>query len=292
MKRSARIALTCLLAADMSLTMSACRSGRSGAGRAQETASAAETVPDEIRELFPQCASLETFVARGARPGGAPFEIAFGLCTCDARDLGEWARRALPAALMKKDGGRGMSGGSAVERIVSAIFPESDLPRCVTVVCAPTLSVPAMTVGEDADLIILNAEWYRENMDGEAAGAFVHEVVHALQRYSVEPGATEENCPEWLCEGIADYARWYLFEPESNGCEIACDEAGDVCYNMSYRVTASFLDFVERGHPGTVAKANSRMRAHAFDDSKFWKETTGLTADELQEKWRMSLAAK
>jgi predicted aspartyl protease len=46
-----------------------------------------------------------------------------------------------------------------------------------------------------------------------------------------------------------------------------------------------FLDFVERRHPGTVMRANAAMRAHAFDDATFWKETTGRTAEELEKLW-------
>ena len=150
---------------------------------------------------------------------------------------------------------------------------------------------PAWTEPGTNTKICLNTKWFRENRDGQAAGAFFYALVRAMQGYGTTPGATEANCPSWLANGIADYARWYLFEPESRGCDFVRKNPGAYRYNGSFRVTASFLDFVERSHPGTVMRANAAMRAHAFDDATFWKEATGKTAEELEKLWHADLNA-
>ena len=42
----------------------------------------------------------------------------------------------------------------------------------------------------------------------------MHELVHVVQQYRRRP-------PGWLVEGIPDYIRWYLYEPQSRGAEIS-----------------------------------------------------------------------
>ena len=125
--------------------------------------------------------------------------------------------------------------------------------------------------------------------DGEAVGAAIHELVHVMQAYWTKD-ATNDNCPEWLSEGIADYVRWFMFEPQSGGCDYLKDAGtrATIHYNDSYRETASFLDYVEKEHPGTVKKANALMRKAKFNDRVFWKEATGKTAAELEAGWKRS----
>ncbi len=149
------------------------------------------------------------------------------------------------------------------------------------------MGCPAWTCGTSIEM---NREWYREELKGEALGASIHELVHALQGYWDKPGCNESNCPGWLVEGLADYIRWFLFEPQSDGCAYlrTCD-LDNVHYNDAYRTTGSFLDYVERNHPGTVAKLNALMREHKFDNGKFWKEATGKTAAELEAAWKSGL---
>ena len=149
---------------------------------------------------------------------------------------------------------------------------------------------PAYTAGEGYASIFLNTPWYVQERDGEAVGAAIHELVHVMQAYWTKD-ATNDNCPEWLSEGIADYVRWFMFEPQSGGCDYLKDAGtrATIHYNDSYRETASFLDYVEKEHPGTVKKANALMRKARFNDRLFWKEATGKTAAELEAGWKRSL---
>ena len=210
-----------------------------------------------------------------------PEYLSLVLDTSAAPDMKEWTEGVV---------GRIQRGGVRVAAYVTAGWP---IPCCVTVSYVDKDGgAPAWTEPGACPKICLNAKWFRENRDGEAAGAFFYALVRAMQGYRATPGATETNCPSWLANGIADYARWYLFEPESRGCDFVRKNPEAYRYNGSFRVTASFLDFVERRHPGTVMRANAAMRAHAFDDATFWKEATGKTAEELEKLWHADLAVR
>ena len=78
-------------------------------------------------------------------------------------------------------------------------------------------------------------------------------------------------------------------EAHVNSMLIENVEFGACRYNCSGRATALFLDFLARNHPGTLARANAALRAHAFDNETFWKDATGKTAAELEELWRREL---
>jgi len=133
--------------------------------------------------------------------------------------------------------------------------------------------------------VCLRADWFKENLDGEALGAAVHELVHIMQSYDGK-GRTKKNCPGWLVEGYADYIRWFLFEPEANGCGYVKENHKKHRYNDSYRVSAHFLDFVERHFPGTMKKLNAALRDHTFENDKFWKDKTGKMVEELESEWK------
>ena len=110
-------------------------------------------------------------------------------------------------------------------------------------------------------------------------GAMVHETAHCVQRYR------SRRNPGWLVEGIADYVRFFKYEPGKVG-RIDPDRAR---YDGSYRVTASFLNYVtEKYNPVLVKKLNAVMREGKYDES-VWKELTGKTVDELNQEWRRSL---
>ena len=149
---------------------------------------------------------------------------------------------------------------------------------------------PAWAVAPDRS-VTLRADWIRENLDGEALGCTIHELVHIFQDYG-SSGRTKENCPSWASEGYADYVRWFLFEPEADGCGSVRRKIGKYHYNDSYRVTAYFFDFVERHFPGTMKKLNAALRAHAFDNGRFWQEATGKSAEELEADWKAEVAAQ
>ena len=112
----------------------------------------------------------------------------------------------------------------------------------------------------------------------EDFGAMVHETAHTVQ------GLRGGN-PGWLVEGIADYERFFKYEPGKAG-PVDPDRAH---YDGSYRVTATFLNFVsEKYDKELVRKLNVHMRDGTYSDGLF-KELTGKSLKELDDEWRESL---
>jgi hypothetical protein len=135
--------------------------------------------------------------------------------------------------------------------------------------------------------INLNTAWFRKELNREARGSVVHEMVHVIQSYG---GARRNNpnatrTPGWLVEGIADYIRWYLYEPESRGAEITARNVGRAKYDASYRVTGNFLNWVtEKYDREIVLKLNAAARRGEYRE-QLWKDWTGKTVQELGEEW-------
>ncbi|WP_428307427.1 basic secretory protein-like protein [Lacipirellula sp.] len=131
-----------------------------------------------------------------------------------------------------------------------------------------------------------SAPWFAQNLDGEAAGAVVHEMVHIVQQYGRTRGAHRN--PGWMVEGAADYIRWFLYEPVEKRRQPNPDRAN---YTDSYQTTAAFLDYVVAEHdPKLVEKFNAAMRQGEYDD-KLWEQYTGKTVDELWAEYVRTLKA-
>ena len=128
------------------------------------------------------------------------------------------------------------------------------------------------------------AAWYRKHLKDEAVGSIIHEEVHVVQQYG------HSRVPGWLVEGIADYIRFYLFEPQLHAAEIAPRRAPTVRYDNSYRVTANFLNWVTtHGHPDLVKDLNAAARKDRYTD-KLWEKLTGQSLEDLGATWQQALA--
>jgi hypothetical protein len=137
-------------------------------------------------------------------------------------------------------------------------------------------------------MISCNIEWFRKNLEGEARGAVVHELVHVAQQYG-RPKATAEPAPGWIVEGIPDYIRWFLYEPQSKGAEIGKDRIEKVSYDNSYRVTANFLEWATRTHDKEIVKKlNSAARQGEYK-ADLWQKWTGKTLADLNDAWKKDL---
>ncbi len=110
-------------------------------------------------------------------------------------------------------------------------------------------------------------------------GAMVHETAHCVQQYR------KRGLPGWLVEGVADYIRFWKFEPGTAG-RVNPERAR---YDGSYRTTAAFLAFVSDNYdPKFVTKLNALMRDGKYEIG-VWKELTGKSIEELNQDWRRSL---
>ena len=118
--------------------------------------------------------------------------------------------------------------------------------------------------------------WFKNNLEGEAVGAVVHEMVHIVQQYRRARGGNRN--PGWMVEGLADYIRWFLYEPADKRPRPNPARAN---YDDSYRTTAAFLAYVTEMHDKEIVrKFNAAMREGKYT-ADLWKEYTGKTPDEL-----------
>jgi hypothetical protein len=129
--------------------------------------------------------------------------------------------------------------------------------------------------------IVCAAEWFKAHPDDE--GAIVHELVHVVQQYR------SRNNPGWLVEGVADYIRFFKYEPVSKRPRVNPARAK---YTDSYRITGAFLNYVAANHDHEfVVRMNAAMRQGRYSPD-LWKEFTGLTVDELWEEYIKTLQAQ
>jgi hypothetical protein len=128
------------------------------------------------------------------------------------------------------------------------------------------------------DRVTGSAAYFSKHRDD--VGAFVHELTHVVQAYR-HPGV-----PGWITEGIADYIRWFKYEPENKRPHPNPDKAR---YSDSYRTSAAFLNWVvETYDRQLVVKLNAACRRGEYSDA-FWKKSTGKTLEELNDLWITSL---
>lgn len=140
----------------------------------------------------------------------------------------------------------------------------------------------------------LNSGWFRKELKREARGSVVHELVHVVQSYGrarrTNPNAT--RTPGWLVEGIPDYIRWFLYEPETKGAEITERNLSRAKYDASYRITGNFLNWVTQNHDKElVRKLNAAAREGKYSE-QLWKDWTGKTVQELGEDWKKANEAR
>lgn len=138
---------------------------------------------------------------------------------------------------------------------------------------------PAYATG---NRLCFNVQWFRTQLKGEAKGCVVHELTHIVQRY----GRGNSRCPGWVSEGIPDYIRWFIYEPEKKGAEITKGNWERSNYDSSYRVSANFLNWVvENKDKEFIKKLNAVSREGTYSE-KVWQDATGKTAAELGAEWK------
>jgi Peptidase of plants and bacteria len=138
------------------------------------------------------------------------------------------------------------------------------------------------------------ADFYRHELKREAVGSVIHEMVHVVQQYGSARHFTPHPnpTPPWLVEGIPDYIRWYLFEPQSHGADINQRNYSKANYDGMYRISANFLNFVTHKYdPKLVEQVNDALRRGVYT-ADIWPKLTGKTLDELNKEWKIDLAHK
>ncbi len=147
--------------------------------------------------------------------------------------------------------------------------------------------VPAYAQGA---VISMNANWFLREKHREAAGAVVHEMVHVVQSYSSQRGRNQRRTqvPGWIVEGIPDYIRWFLYEPQTGGAKLSPESLAKARHDSSYRVSANFIDWVVRNHDpqGTLIKELNAAAREGRYNSSVWETLTGKSESQLANDWR------
>ena len=138
------------------------------------------------------------------------------------------------------------------------------------------MSGVAATGGTDVEV---SEQWIKGQIKkpdwNEAVGSVIHELVHVIQQYG------SQRNPGWMVEGIADYFRWFHYEPVEHRPKLSPRRIGRAKYSDSYQTTAGFLEYVTRTYDHEfVVKMNAALRQGRYNPD-LWKEFTGLTVQEL-----------
>jgi hypothetical protein len=228
-------------------------------------------------------AQADAAASKVQAPSSQPIRIEGRFVTIDvteAPDLEDWSRtQLLPVC------------DEWYPKIVDMLPSDGyTAPKHCTIAFKGNMSrgIPAMT---NSNRVTCNTQWFRRNLNGEARGAVVHELVHVVQQYGAarrnNPNATAN--PGWMVEGIADYIRWFLYEPQTKGALVR--DPSKAKFDASYRVTANFLNWVtEKYDRDLVREMNAAMRAGNYS-ADLWKKYTGKEAQELGEEWKADLPA-
>ncbi|HOW66654.1 MAG TPA: basic secretory protein-like protein, partial [Verrucomicrobiota bacterium] len=193
---------------------------------------------------------------------GGKYQITFD--TTETPDLTAWVNQELAPVVLE--------WYPRIARMLAS--DDFDAPRKVFIQMKANMKGVADTAGVR---IRCAAPWYRQNLKTEAKGSVVHELVHVVQSYgrTRKRGSDASPNPGWLVEGIADYIRWFQFEPESRGAEITQAGLARARYDGNYRISANFIDWVTRKFGTTVVpKLNAAMRTGEYHPN-LWRELTG-----------------
>ncbi|GAA4430706.1 basic secretory protein-like protein [Bremerella cremea] len=127
--------------------------------------------------------------------------------------------------------------------------------------------------------ITIAGDWVKKHPEDN--GMVIHELAHVCQAYP-------RGGPFWLTEGIADYIRFYKFEPETSLHRINPERQK---YTDGYRTSAQFVAWLEKTNPGFVQKVNEAIRKREYKNFMI-REMTGKSVEQLWDEFVQSDDAK
>lgn len=189
--------------------------------------------------------------------------VEFVVDVTDAPELKEWAESTAKACIL------------AYPMICEELKSEGYTPaRLISMTMKSSYKGVAMAGGTR---ITGSVKYFKDRPND--VGAMVHETTHVVQRYR------GRGNPSWLVEGLADYVRFFKYEPGKIG-KIDAEKAK---YDASYRTSAAFLAYVVDKYSKTLINdLNKAMREGKYNEEIF-KEKTGKPLKELGEEWKETL---
>jgi hypothetical protein len=200
-------------------------------------------------------------------PDAKPGRLAVIVDVQDAPEIAEWAGRAKelceiwhPIIFERLD-----PSGRPPARTITIIFK------------GPSMKGIAYTKAPESTITI-SADWVKKHPDD--VGMVIHELTHVVQNY---PKSKASNS-FWIVEGIADYVRYYEFEPERR-TPIDWKKT----YRDGYGIASAFLDWIQRTRaPHIIEKLNARLAIGEYTDELF-ADYAGAPVERL---WEEFLAAE
>lgn len=144
-------------------------------------------------------------------------------------------------------------------------------PEKITLVVKKEISAPAYTSGRT---ITVNGKWITQHP--EDLGMMIHELVHVIQSYP-----DSRSKPGWLVEGIADYIRWWRYEPELHSTSGRTKIKPDAKYTDSYRTTGMWLAWCSRKYNMALVPALDEAMRKGEDPMPIFRKLTDKDPDEL-----------
>lgn len=147
-------------------------------------------------------------------------------------------------------------------------------PRSVTLAFKKDMDGVAGTSGSKIEI---SARWVKEHPDD--FGMVIHELVHVVQSYP-------KYRPSWLVEGIADYIRYWKFEPKSGGRRF---DPKSSSYRNGYQPAAALLAWLEESkRKGIIDELNQALRKGTCTEATIEK----LTGKSVGRWWDEFLEAR
>jgi hypothetical protein len=158
--------------------------------------------------------------------------------------------------------------------VISETLASKDFtpPREVRIVFKDEKKGIAYTSGAKITVV---ADWIRKHPDDY--GMVIHELCHVVQSYQKGVG--------WITEGIADYVRYFKYEPKPSPPKIS----PKANYKDGYKTSATFLAWIEKNKDKEIVrKLNELLREGKYKEDVF-KEWTGSDLDAL---WKEFIVAQ
>lgn len=163
-------------------------------------------------------------------------------------------------------------------RIVKTLGADkAKMPKRVVIVIDLEENGVAGTSGNE---IRVSARYVAKHPDD--LGMIVHELVHVVQAYpNYDAG--------WLVEGIADYVRFYHYEPVSKR---PSPNPAQASYKDSYRTTASFLNYAATRYDKELIRKIDRALKDGTYTPELFDKATGKNLAQLNTEWLTALSAE
>lgn len=195
-----------------------------------------------------------------------PGEVVIKVDASETPDLARWCDDA--AAILKE----------WHPKIAALLATEGfTAPREIKIMMRKDMKGVAATGGTT---IYVAANYVRQNPDDK--GMMVHELTHAIQRYP-------KYDPAWLVEAIADYVRFYHYEP---GVKLDRVDPNRQSYRDGYRSSSMFVAWCKETEGDKLFLALHgalRQGKYRYD---LWKEACGKSLDRLWADFLESNAAQ